>query len=995
MGWSQELNDFSEGFSSGFNMVESGSDRATKKLQRKKLEQETSDEYYQQTLEGRAADIEQSRATTAHTTALTKDLDYKNTDEYRAWEKKIQESEINFRDESTKKLAFENSDEFRDLQRRATEAEIAGTEATAAHTTELTKGLEYQNTDEYRAWERKNKDSETRYRNEQTKELAWKNSDEYRDLAKREAEAGIKSTEATAGKTEADAESQRIKNKMDAFIQSTVTGTQGAQTLQESMEGKKAVDDAAAGATDPPFVQGEEPPGPQSRAVEVPEVTTATHDEVSDTGVEAAIPLEPEAVPTEAAPAEAVSEGVEPVTSEGKPGPRARDRNVPLPEAGPRAHPHVDEQQDRASVRKLPIASATKNVLEYAGTQTGIRAVVFSGGQAHKGEKGPRTGSTRHDGGFAADVRLYDMETGRMLDMRNPEDAERMRDFGMYAVQAGATGIGAGEDYMGGSEMHIGFGPEATWGGAPWIGDALAQGKGIRDQMPDTGQLPDMYESGSVYKEGRKAALAGFEYLANSYGLDQDSAVDSPEMEQAAADLMSGKDAAEPEQVEEAERIAQETAKEAGFELNQDEVPIYTLSMVYNAYIGTGQLEEAQKVAGAITMHYLKLASQYSAVAKVAAGQGDTAGVAEALAKVYANVPDGSKAEFNELSDGRYEVVITNQETGEVTNRNIMTPEEMGGAAMKINPSDFLTVITAAEGKTPAETLSRESAVDMGHPEWAGRSMDEVGTMQAEAKETRLRGGGAVGVEAGDEAGGGGGTVGTGEGFGKLSQGDLEGISTEVKESFTNYAASVAAKGTEGDKYTTQLSPEANSDVMAYIQPIAEQIAIDNFGKLRPALAAEAVIRMIDQEPTSVKPAKGGRFQIEVRGIDPFTISEGLYQRLADARSKFGPQSDGTEPAFRQGSDTRRAMGQLPMLPDYDPTRSRVVPNLRTVRRPSEAGLEPGPEAVPTRPSIPAVQAHPAVGGAVEIPDWLIHESVKNVGGGGGPRQSQRLVPVR
>ena len=311
---------------------------------------------------------------------------------------------------------------------------------------------------------------------------------------------------------------------------------------------------------------------------------------------------------------------------------------------------------------------------------------------------------------------------------------------------------------------------------------------------------------------------------------------------------------------------------------------------------------------------------------------------------------------------------------------------------MKIDPSHFLSTISQAAGKDLAETLSAEAAEQMGKPEWAGMLMTEVSTMQSQAREDRLRGGGAVEVgEDGAVSVSAGGTVGTGEGFGKLSQDDLEGISTEIGAAFTSFAARNAAKNPESDRYTTQLDPTANSDRLAYIQPIAEQIAIDNFGKLRPALAAEAVIRMIDQEPTSVKPAKGGGFEVRVRGIDPFTISEGLYERLTDARIKYGPQPDGTEPAFRQGRDTRRAMGQLPMLPDYDPTRSRVVPAFTP--RAGEAGPA---EAVDTGYTGPIIQSNPAVGEEVVVPEVFIHPSVRHLrGGGGGPRQPQRLVPVR
>jgi hypothetical protein len=148
----------------------------------------------------------------------------------------------------------------------------------------------------------------------------------------------------------------------------------------------------------------------------------------------------------------------------------------------------VSEQQSRlASIRRRALDPTLRNVLEMAGQETGIRAEVFSGGQAGKGEGGRRTGSTRHDHGLAADIKMYDAVTGRLLDMRHPDDARRMEQYGAVAVQHGATGIGAGEHYMGPNAMHVGFGKSATWGGAPWIARAAATGRANRGKRPIAG----------------------------------------------------------------------------------------------------------------------------------------------------------------------------------------------------------------------------------------------------------------------------------------------------------------------------------------------------------------------------------------------------------------------------------------------------------------------------------------------------------------------------
>lgn len=120
-------------------------------------------------------------------------------------------------------------------------------------------------------------------------------------------------------------------------------------------------------------------------------------------------------------------------------------------------------QEAQSGTRRLAIDNRLMNVLEFAAAAAGVNVVVFSGGQAAKGEPGPRTGSTRHDRGMAADVHL--LKDGRELKFTNPDDRAVMASFVSATVAAGATGIGAGPGYMGASGIHIGFGPNGVIGG--------------------------------------------------------------------------------------------------------------------------------------------------------------------------------------------------------------------------------------------------------------------------------------------------------------------------------------------------------------------------------------------------------------------------------------------------------------------------------------------------------------------------------------------------
>jgi hypothetical protein len=113
------------------------------------------------------------------------------------------------------------------------------------------------------------------------------------------------------------------------------------------------------------------------------------------------------------------------------------------------------------ATRSLPLAAPLVDALAFL-PELGVTMEVFSGGQ-HPAGQGPRTGSTRHDHGNAADVFFYDAN-GRRLDWSNPQDVPLFQEIVRRARANGVTGFGAGDNYMQPGSMHIGFGNEAVWG---------------------------------------------------------------------------------------------------------------------------------------------------------------------------------------------------------------------------------------------------------------------------------------------------------------------------------------------------------------------------------------------------------------------------------------------------------------------------------------------------------------------------------------------------
>lgn len=172
----------------------------------------------------------------------------------------------------------------------------------------------------------------------------------------------------------------------------------------------------------------------------------------------------------------------------------------------------LEKQAQLAGIRKLPLSPQMRSVLEKAASAAGVQAVVYSGGQPPKGSGGARTGSTRHDNGNAADVWLE--KGGRKLADTNPQDKAIMQKFVAASVQAGATGVGAGHGYMGPSNIHVGFGKPASWGGADWIQQAAAGVMNNTDVSGGSGgyasnEMTDTGESGGQMAGGGGGEIPG------------------------------------------------------------------------------------------------------------------------------------------------------------------------------------------------------------------------------------------------------------------------------------------------------------------------------------------------------------------------------------------------------------------------------------------------------------------------------------------------------
>lgn len=114
------------------------------------------------------------------------------------------------------------------------------------------------------------------------------------------------------------------------------------------------------------------------------------------------------------------------------------------------------------ATRCRPITDELRELLNSAAVSTGIdKIVIASGGQPSnhapelKNVPCGWTGSPRHDNGRAADIQL--IKNGTTLRFSD-SDGGQVAPFVTSCAAHGATGIGAGVNYMGPKTIHVGFG---------------------------------------------------------------------------------------------------------------------------------------------------------------------------------------------------------------------------------------------------------------------------------------------------------------------------------------------------------------------------------------------------------------------------------------------------------------------------------------------------------------------------------------------------------
>lgn len=131
----------------------------------------------------------------------------------------------------------------------------------------------------------------------------------------------------------------------------------------------------------------------------------------------------------------------------------------------------VSYNYSKGTIRNKPIQPSLMKILEASAAEKNYSIVIYSGGQDYAGKGTRRIGGKRHDGGYAADVRVYN-DKGRRIHAASTssKDIAVLREFVLILLKNGIGSVGADSDYMNGN-LHLDIahsGPykysKACWG---------------------------------------------------------------------------------------------------------------------------------------------------------------------------------------------------------------------------------------------------------------------------------------------------------------------------------------------------------------------------------------------------------------------------------------------------------------------------------------------------------------------------------------------------
>lgn len=259
------------------------------------------------------------------------------------------------------------------------------------------------------------------------------------------------------------------------------------------------------------------------------------------------------------------------------------------------------------------------------------------------------------------------------------------------------------------------------------------------------------------WEAARASVKKGLEASYEQAGFNINSAIDDPELEKLRQNLIRGYGAA-PEQM--MRQVIDKIDPER--QMPPAERNMAAMAEVWRFYVERGQEDKAQAAAQSMLQYYRRAFQQFSALSVAALEKGDIDNATKAAIAAYAQIPNGRDLSVKKLENGRYEVSVTDMETGKQVNKQVMDPERFASLAMNFNPAMFEDEIMNAAGQpiNPREEASTEALANIetsikdaleedfptvaSLPAGARQEFTMVATDIAADKRNQVTGGGAV-----------------------------------------------------------------------------------------------------------------------------------------------------------------------------------------------------------------------------------------------------------
>ena len=221
-----------------------------------------------------------------------------------------------------------------------------------------------------------------------------------------------------------------------------------------------------------------------------------------------------------------------------------------------------------------------------------------------------------------------------------------------------------------------------------------AEGGMVEEEEPKPeGPPADMPAAapGFSFMAASDAVQGAYESLNDEFKLN--GAMPGPNDGRAKEAMQKGIGAVDPKQLDEVDQAM-------GIQqMPEDRRNMARLAGVWQFYQEQGLPNRAKKAAGDLLQTYRMISNRFHAIAKQCAAEGNVDGAVEAGMRAYAYIPDSGTIKCQKTKDGRYQYSYTDDKTGKVVHKALLTPDEILAAVTNHGASSFDDLVMASGNK--------------------------------------------------------------------------------------------------------------------------------------------------------------------------------------------------------------------------------------------------------------------------------------------------------